>query len=910
MIIWKKRSIRFKLLLFISLWLFLSFAIVIGIVWNFGQQSLQTIQEVNKRSINTSFQEEWEGKVQLLAEIFAKQVAQPLYNFDTFQMTQLATMIAEQEGFEYVYVHDLDGMILVDTHPERSAVGSILQDAFSNNAVQTTTPLIQRNPPLLDVTIPVFLGTQKLGVVRVAYNTTKIQNNINGMVEEVGDGVSDIVNSTLFNTLMVAGLIWILVTMTGLWWVNYLIRPLRALSLGTQKVMEGDLTHQIVTPSEDEIGLLARSFNQMTLQLRQTMVSRDYMNNVVGTMINSMIVLDLDETIRLVNPATVQLLGYSENELIGKSFRTVYAKQGLFQCADLDVLNHVRSIAHVEAVYLSKQGRPITVNFSAAIIENQSGSTQGIVCMAQDITWRKTAEQELKDAKERAESANVAKTQFLANMSHEIRTPLNSILGFSEILLKKGPSQGLTDNMIEYLKNVNLAGRSLLELVNNILDLTKIESGKMEVLEESTDLPQLLNEVYHLNRIHANSKHLDYQLHLDPQLPRVIRTDGSKLRQILLNIIGNAIKFTPSHKSIVIRVEEIQDEIQIQVLDQGIGIPAEKRATMFKPFEQVDGTVTRRFGGTGLGLTISKKLVELLQGKINLEETVGGGLTVRIEIPSIHGSLPETVDVASDQLDLNFSPENKVLLVEDNLMNQAMVRALFAEIGLVIEVADNGEIGIAQARAIRPNLILMDMHMPIMDGMEASRRIRSDPEIQHIPIVALSADVFTEQQIEALSFGVNEYLTKPIQLTKLTPVLQKYLKLDSLPKDSPKKSTANASPEASGFASIAEVLDPFDLELLNQLITMFFQEVPQALEQIKTNVEAGDTHRVRETAHHLKNSCLAMGAKLMATFCHQLQILGEQNDLSGSDQLIEQLEQSFAPTQQQLLAYRQQRSKH
>jgi PAS domain S-box-containing protein len=474
------------------------------------------------------------------------------------------------------------------------------------------------------------------------------------------------------------------------------------------------------------------------------------------------------------------------------------------------------------------------------------------------------AQEEMKEAKDTAERANDAKTQFLANMSHEIRSPLNAIVGFSQILIMRSKHMQMELEDKQYLENIKMSGENLSELINNILDLSKIEAGKLTKSIEAINIKQLFKAIFHINKANAMEKELNFVYDFDDHIPELISSDRTKINQILMNLTSNAIKFTPKGKTVSIVAKKIpkQQTILFEIKDEGIGIAAERLPHIFKPFEQADNSVTRKFGGTGLGLTITRKMIELLGGSIEVQSTEGKGSTFSVTLPYDTAIEQEISKEHYNIEGVVFKPENKVLVVEDNKLNQDMMQAVFQELGLTFYLAENGEEGVKKAQELQPDLILMDMHMPVLDGLGATRKIKAIDELAAIPIVAVSADAFTQQQRKAFDVGVSEYITKPIDFDKLLPIFVKYLKKEGTEGEANQTEGKVLSPEL--LQQIEEKLELIQstpifetkqivgyINEIRQLSDGYAGSYHQLCDSIEDAVFAGDEELLQESLKNL-----------------------------------------------------------
>ena len=512
----------------------------------------------------------------------------------------------------------------------------------------------------------------------------------------------------------------------------------------------------------------------------------------------------------------------------------------------------------------AKDGSYYWVNTTILPFLDDQGMPYQYISVSNDITNQKNAENDLIHAKEVAELSVRSKEQFLANMSHEIRTPMNGIIGFSKIL-----EEEITDPLHkEYLNSIKSSGENLMVLINDILDFSKIESNKMEIEKTVFSIYKTVETVISLLAPKCKEKGIKLISENIHTFPENLIGDPTRLGQILINLIVNAVKFTEKG-SVELRIEKINEtpkdiKLKFTIIDTGIGIPSNKLETIFESFTQASNETTRKFGGTGLGLTITKRLIELQGGELCVKSEDGEGSEFSFIISYLKSIVQpkiSTMSIENKKTDTSFLEGKKILMVEDNPLNQQLGFHIFKRWGYEVDIADNGQIAIDKLKNGVYDLILMDIQMPVMDGNDATKYIRENlGEKSAIPIIALTAHATLGEEQRCLDNGMDDYLSKPFDSQKLLEKIHTNLfkneKKPILIIEEPQY--LNTNPDIFDFTYLYEVADN-DEEFVQEMIQLFLTNVPISIEQIILSIDNDEKANLKNELHKLKSSLGLLG---------------------------------------------------
>ena len=708
-----------------------------------------------------AIQKTYSFKALTLATQLSKSLVNPIYNLDINIITIALAEVIDDIDVVRGWVIDTDGLIISDGTEDNE-----LQEEEASGLLKIIERVSVSKMPfeqtsaqdLFTITVPVLTANEDL---------------IGHVFLEVSLQRADTEIRTQLVTLAGLSLILFLVGITIAYFLGIkLVKPIEEISTAARKIAKGNFNINLNVGTNDELGRLAQDINNMCQQLRSTTVSRDYVSNIIDSMSDSLFVIDEKSEIVTINNALIKLLGYETSELIGQQANTLFSET---------VFKNDNAVTHnTDICFQPKFGAPIPVAVSTSRLSTRDqvdDSSTRVVVVVQDIRQLLKAEHKLNQALADSKAATLAKSQFLAAMSHEIRTPMAGVIGMSGLLL----DTDLSPQQLDWAISINSSGKNLMAILNEILDQSKLEAGKLEITPTDFHLGSLVRDNIQLFSPNIATKGLALDFKIDSDVPVAVHADSLRVGQVLSNFLSNAVKFTHTgHIGVTVKLEpNEQGELQIRftVTDSGIGLTDGEKHRLFSAFTQADSSTSRTYGGTGLGLSISKQLVGLMGGQIGVDSTKGIGSTFWFTVCCLPAKMG--VEATDRRVSLDrwvASRPLKILVAEDNMVNQHVIRALLNKLHHSIEIAKDGQCAIDLLDSADFDLILMDIRMPVMDGLEATASIRAtNGPKSSIPIIALTADVSAANVSEYTNAGMNDMCGKPIELKLLLKSINKCL---------------------------------------------------------------------------------------------------------------------------------------
>ncbi|MFN3670462.1 MAG: ATP-binding protein [Bosea sp. (in: a-proteobacteria)] len=609
-------------------------------------------------------------------------------------------------------------------------------------------------------------------------------------------------------------------------------------------------------------GGIVRTYSDVTQRQKaidDMNASMAFANSLVNSSPDAITLLDLEGKITFISELGQELFEVSDVDAVrGRPF-TLFFPPEHHERVEL-ALRRVRS-GHTDRftrMCPTLAGMPKWWDFIITPVHEIGRPLDRLFVVARDISARQAHALELSRAKEAAERASQAKTQFLASMSHEIRTPLNAILGFAALAREGNDRDPELRRRIELIEK---AGESLLTIINDVLDLSKIEAGRVELEERPLDLRGLVDDCLSLMKGLAAQKKLELRGEIAPAVPARIVADEARLRQVLLNLLNNAVKFTAAGSvSVSVAVSQDGATLEAAIRDTGIGIPQDRVAHLFQDFVQVDGSISRKYGGTGLGLSISRRLILLMGGEIGVDSVEGEGSTFRFSLPLREAATEATIDPPQPE---TARPEasRSILLVDDLPINLEIVSGMLTSAGHRVTVATSGPEAITAYRALRPDLILMDVQMPDMDGLDTTRHLRMiDEPARNVPIIALTANVFAQQIESYRRAGMNDHLGKPFHRDALLEMVAHWT---DATRPAAGVTAVPPQPALLDDATLQELSGLIGADKVRDLLRRFQSELPERLVATGSAEIGMEAHAIVSTAGLLGFQALAAAARLV-----------------------------------------------
>jgi PAS domain S-box-containing protein len=629
--------------------------------------------------------------------------------------------------------------------------------------------------------------------------------------------------------------------------------------------------------SDPETGMIYAAAKDVTEEIKKNEVINK-LSLVAQSTENGILIANTDGIVEWVNDGFTRITGYSSAEILGKTPSSVM----LGSNTNMETINYAikkqeaREPFYIEVLIAHKRGKAVWISVVNTPVKEENELKGKHIEIISDITEKKKTEFQLIRAKEIAEQSAKVKEQFLANMSHEIRTPMNSIIGFTDLLIHTK----LNSDQQDSVNAIRQAGENLTVIINDILDFSKIEAGKLNIEQTPFSFSEVIKTIKSFFTLKAQQKNIKLILNIDHKIPEALIGDAVRLDQVLINLVSNALKFTSKGwVEVSAELKSIAEKrciIQFKVEDTGIGIPKDKLDMVFQSFTQASSDTTRKYGGTGLGLTIVDQLVKLMGGTLHLKSNEGTGTLFSFTLEFEQGNKDDII--FSNKVNISAEENSlegmKILLCEDNEMNQRLVEKIIRkQWNAELDIAPNGKVGFELFKKNTYAIILMDVQMPEMDGFETTRRIRKyrDKGKAQVPIMAMTADALVEERKKCFEAGMNEYLSKPFKQGEL---LSKILLLTG--KNGEQNGERKTEVNVVNTESLKELTGGDD-SFMVEMIEIYLRNTPVMLKEMKSSFKKHDIDKLKRTAHKIKSSFGMMGMNESLQIADAIEQTDEKN---------------------------------